>query len=80
MKKLAHLALAAALMTSSAAGAATLFPTSAVAVERPWLTVTYVSGGHPVGNTQIFCDGPDVTYGDTTNYDNVVYTWHFMCP
>lgn len=80
MKKLVHLALAAALMTSSAAGIATLFPTSAVAMEQPWLIVTYVSDGKPVGNTQVFCNSPDVTWGDTTNYDSVVYTYYFMCP
>lgn len=80
MKKLAHLALAAALMASSAVGAATLLPTTAVAMEQPWLIITYVSGGKPVGNTKVFCNGPDVSSGDTTNYDDVVYTYYFMCP
>ena len=80
MKTLAHLALAAALTTSSAAGAATLFPTSAVAQEQPWLIITYVRDGMPVGNTQVFCNDPEITSGDTTNYDDVVYTYYFMCP
>lgn len=80
MKKLAHLALAAALMASSAVGAATLFPTSAAAMEEPWLIITYVRNGQPVGNTQVFCNSDPVTWGDTTNYDNVVYTYYYMCP
>jgi hypothetical protein len=80
VRKFAHLALAAALTVSSAVGAATLFPTNAAAFEQPWLIITYVSGGKPVGNTQVFCDSPDITQGDTTNYDNIVYTYYFMCP
>lgn len=80
MKKLAHLALAAALMTSSAVSAVTFFPTQAAAAEQPWLMITYLSGGQPVGSTQVFCNSPDVNYGDTTNYDNVHYTYYFMCP
>lgn len=80
MKKLAHLALAAALMTSSAVSVATLFPTHAVAAEQPWLMITYLSGGKPVGSTRVFCNSPDVNSGETTNYDSIHYTYYFMCP
>lgn len=80
MKKLAHIALAAAMMASSAVGAATLMPTNAVAMEQPWMIVTFLRAGKPVGNIQVFCNSPDITSGDTTNYDNIVYTTYFMCP
>ncbi|MFN3838681.1 MAG: hypothetical protein ACK4MI_13305 [Brevundimonas sp.] len=80
MKNLAHLALAAALMTSSAVGAATLAPSPAEAAEKPWLIITYLRNGQPVGNTQVFCDSPDVDFGDTSNYDNTHYDYYFMCP
>lgn len=80
MRKLVHLALAAALMTSSAIGASTLFPNRAEAAERPWLIVTYLRSGQPVGNTQVFCESAPVDSGDTTNYDNVHYSYYFMCP
>ena len=80
MKKFVHLALAAALMTSSAVGAATLFPTNAFAAEQPWLMITYLSGGQPVGNTRVFCNSPEITSGNTTTYDSVHYTYYFMCP
>lgn len=83
MTKLVHLALAAALTASSAVGAATLYPTrveAAVAMEEPWAILTYVRNGQPVGNTQVFCDGTDVTWGDTTNYEYTVWTTYFMCP
>lgn len=76
MKKLTHLALAAALMASSVSVAAT----SASAAEKPWLIVTYVSNGYPVGNTQAFCDGSEITTGNTINYDNIVRTYYYMCP
>lgn len=80
MKKLAHLALAAALMTSSAIGAATLVPSAAEAAEKPWLVITYLRNGQPIGNTQVFCESPAVDFGDTTNYDNTHYAYYFMCP
>lgn len=80
MKRLAHLALAAALMASSAAGAATILPTTAAAAEQPWAIITYVRDGKPVGNTQLFCSGNDETWGDTSNYDYVVWTYYSMCP
>jgi len=78
--KLAHIALAAALLTSSAVGGSALFPTAAVAQEQPWMTITYVRNGLPVGNTQVFCESPAITWGDTTNYDYIHYAYHFMCP
>lgn len=83
MKKLAHLALAAALMASSAVGAATLIPTSAsaaAAMEEPWAVITYIRGGQPVGYTELYCSSPDVSWGDTTNYDYSVWTTYSMCP
>ncbi|MEG1452919.1 hypothetical protein [Brevundimonas sp.] len=80
MKKIAHIALALALTTSSAVGAAALFPTNAIAMEKPWMIFTYLRGGSPVGNTQVFCNSPDINSGDTSNYDNIVYTTYFMCP
>lgn len=83
MKKFVHLALAAALVASSAVGAVALYPTSveaAVTAEKPWAILTYVRNGQPVGNTQVFCNSPDITWGDTTNYDYTVWTTYFMCP
>ncbi|MNE33120.1 hypothetical protein D3C80_1267680 [compost metagenome] len=83
MKKLVHVALAAALVASSAVGAATLFPANVEAAaftEEPWAILTYVRDGKPVGNTQVFCNSPDITWGDTTNYDYTVWTTYFMCP
>lgn len=79
MSKLVHLALAAAMLSSSAVGAATLAPTQAQA-ERPWLIITYFRNGQNVGNTQVFCNSPDVNFGDTTNFDNTHYDYYFMCP
>lgn len=80
MKKFIHLALAAALMTSSAVGAATFVPTQAQAAERPWLIMTYIKNGQNVGNTQVFCESPAVDFGDTSNYDYIHYDYYFMCP
>ncbi|MNY16315.1 hypothetical protein D3C86_1495750 [compost metagenome] len=83
MKKFVHIALAGALTASSAVGAATLFPATVEAAaftEEPWAILTYVRNGQPVGNTQVFCDGSDITWGDTTNYDYTVWTTYFMCP
>ncbi|WP_295175026.1 hypothetical protein [uncultured Brevundimonas sp.] len=78
--RLVHLALAAAMLTSSVVGAATLAATQAEAAERPWLIITYLRNGQNVGNTQVFCNSPDVNFGDTTNYDNTHYDYYFMCP
>ena len=83
MKKLVHLALAAAVLASSTVGATTLIPTSAsaaVVMEEPWAIITYIRGGQPVGYTEVFCNSPDVSRGDTTNYDYSVWTTYFMCP
>lgn len=80
MKKFTHLALSAAMLASSAAGAATLVPTSAAAMERPWLIITYLRNGQSVGNTQVFCNGPEIKTGDTTNYHTTKYKYYFMCP
>lgn len=80
MKKITHLALAAAMLASSAAGAATLMPTSAVAMESPWLIITYLRDGQPVGNTQVFCNSPEIHTGDTTNYHTTHLQYYFMCP
>lgn len=80
MKRLLHFALAAALTASSAIGAASLSPSRAEAAEQPWLIITYLRNGHPVGNTQIFCESPAIDFGDTTNYDNTHYAYYFMCP
>lgn len=80
MKKLVHIALSAAMLTSTAAGAVALIPSSAAAMEQPWMIVTFLRGGKPVGNIQVFCNSPDIISGDTTNYDNIVYTTYFGCP
>ena len=80
MKKFTHLALAAAMLASSAVGAATLAPTSAAAEEQPYFVVTYLRNGYPVGNTQYFCNSPEIHYGDTTNYDSTHHAYFYMCP
>jgi hypothetical protein len=80
MRKLAHFAFAAAVMASAVTGAATVFPTSAAAQEQPWATVTYFSGGRPVGTAEWYCSGDVIYNGQTTNYDYETYAYHFMCP
>jgi hypothetical protein len=79
-KKLVHLALAAALMASSAAGAATLIPTNAVEAEQPYLTITYLLDVVPVGSVQLFCKGPKIRTGNTADYLTKIFTSYFMCP
>lgn len=80
VKKFTHLALAAAMLASSAVGAATLAPTDAVAMEQPWMIITYLRDGKQVGSTQVFCNSPDINFGDTTNYHTTHVQYYFMCP
>lgn len=49
-------------------------------MKEPWAIITYIRDGQPVGYTEVFCSSPDVSWGDTTNYDYSVWTTYFMCP
>lgn len=49
-------------------------------MESPWLIITYLRDGQPVGNTQVFCNSPEIHTGDTTNYHTTHYQYYFMCP
>lgn len=80
MKTIARLAAAAAMALATVSGTAIASPATAATQEQPWATIGYLVGGQLVGGALLFCDGSTESWGNTTTYDNAVYSYYYMCP